>query len=110
MGKPAWRVLVADDLMHALAELGIRIGREACADALIGGGEGLAAILAHVMAAGRDPQVHAVSIAQNGMHAEPAVAGIPLAGVLVVANAACHFPGITAIVAPEQRRRLDAAP
>ena len=33
--EPAGRGVVPDDLVHALAELGIRIGREAGADALL---------------------------------------------------------------------------
>jgi hypothetical protein len=35
------------------------------------------------------------------MHAEPAVPGLPLARVLVVADAGNHLPGIAAITALE---------
>ncbi len=108
--EPAGRVLVAGDLVHALAELGVGIGREAGADALVGRREGLAAVLAQVVAAGRDAEVHAVAVAQDRVHAEPAVARLPLARVLVVADARDHLPGIAAVAAPEERRRLDAAP
>ena len=40
----------------------------------------------------------------------PPLPGLPLARVLVVADARHHLPGIAAVAAPEQRRRLDAAP
>src|SRR5262249_6193330 len=108
--EPAWSVLVARDLVHALAELGIRIGREAGADALVRGLERLAAILAHVVAAGRDAQVHAGAVAHDGVQAESAGAWLPLARVLVVADPRHHVPRVAAVTAPEQRRRLDAAP
>ena len=108
--EPAGRVLVAGDLVHALAELGIGIGREAGADALVRRREGRAAVLAQVVAAGRDAEVHAIPVAQDRVHAEPAVPRLPLAGVLVVADARNHLPGIAAVAAPEERRRLDAAP
>src|SRR5437773_10355811 len=62
------------------------------------------------MATGRDAEVHAIPIANDGVHAEPAVARRPLARVLVVADAGHHLPRIAAVLAPEQRRRLDAAP
>src|SRR5262245_42104457 len=75
------RVLVADDLVHALPELGIRIGREAGADPGVRGLEGVAAVLAQVMAAGRDAEVHAVAIPQDGVHAQSAGARLPLARV-----------------------------
>src|SRR5205814_10159189 len=104
------RVLVPHDLVHALAEFGIRIGRETSADALVGRLEGPAAVLAHVVAAGRDADVHSLAVAQDRVHAQPAVPGLPLAGVLVVADPLNHLPGIAAIVALEERRRLDAAP
>jgi hypothetical protein len=58
--EPAGRVLVAGDLVHALAELGVRIGHEAGADALVRGLERLPAVLAQVVAAGRDAEVHAL--------------------------------------------------
>ena len=51
---------MAGDLVYALAELGVRIGLEAGADAPVGGREGLAAVLAQVVAAGRDAEVDAI--------------------------------------------------
>src|SRR5439155_16628843 len=104
------RIVVAGNLVNALAELGVGIGREAGADALVRGRERVAAILTQVVAAGRDAEVHAAPVAQDRMHAEPTVAGLPFAGVLVVADAAHHFPGVATIVAAKERRRLDAAP
>ena len=98
------------DLVHALAEFDERIGQEAGANATVGGSESLPAILAQVVAAGRDAQVHPIPVAQDGVQAETAVARLPLASVIVVADARNHLPGITAVAASEQRGRLDAAP
>jgi hypothetical protein len=52
----------------------------------------------------------AIPVSQDCVHAKSAVAGLPLACVLVVADTRYHLPGIAAIAAPEQRRGLDAAP
>ena len=90
--EPARGVLMASDLVHALAELGVGIGREAGADALVGGLEGLAAVLREVVPAGRDTEVHAIAVAQDRVHAQSAITGLPLARVLVVADALDHFP------------------
>ena len=49
---------------------------EASADALIGRPECFAAVLAQIVAAGRDAEVHVISVADDGVHAEPAVAGL----------------------------------
>jgi hypothetical protein len=108
--EAAGRVVVPRDLVHALAELGIGIGREPGADTLIGRLERFATVLAQIVAAGRDAEVHAIPVANDRVHAEPAVAGLPLARVLVVADALHHVPRIAAVMAPEQGRRLDAAP
>src|SRR5262249_34538566 len=108
--EPAWRVGMAGDLVDALAELGIRVGREAGADAVVGRLERLAAILAEVMAAGRDAEMDAVAVAQDGVHAQAAVAGVPFRCVLVVADAADHFPALPAVGGAEERGRFDAAP
>jgi hypothetical protein len=61
---------MAGDLVDALAELGIRVGREAGADAIVGCLERLAAILAEVMAAGRDAEMDAVAVAKDGVFSE----------------------------------------
>src|SRR5262249_53806548 len=103
-------VLVARDLVDALAELGIGVGRETGADAAVRRRKRLAAILAEVVTAGRDAEVHALAFAQDGVHAEPAVAGVPFACVLVVADAGDQLQGTAAIAAAEERRRPDAAP
>jgi hypothetical protein len=108
--EPPGRVVVPRDLVHTLAELGIGIGCEAGADALIGRPERFATVLAHIMAAGRDAEVHAIPVTNDRVHAESAVAGLPLARVLVVADARHHVPRIAAVIAPEQGRRLHAAP
>src|SRR5262249_50698674 len=100
----------AGDLVDAVADLGIGVGAEAGADAVVGRLERLAAILAEVMAAGRDAEMDAVAVAQDGVHAQTAVARVPLARVLVVADAADHFPAIPAVGGAEERGRLDAAP
>src|SRR5262249_47874725 len=108
--EPAWRIGMAGDLVDALAELGKRVGREAGADAVVGRLERLAAIFAEVVAAGRDAEMDAVAVAQDGVHAQAAVAGVPFARVLVVADAADHFPAIPAVGGAEERGRLDAGP
>ena len=98
------------DLVHALTELGIGIGREAGADAFIGRPECFATVLAQIVAAGRNAEVHVIPVANDRVHAEPAIAGLPLARVLVVANPRHHLPRIATVAAPEQGRRLHAAP
>ena len=108
--EPAGRVVVPRDLVYALAEFGIRIGRESGADALVGRLERVAAVLAQIVAAGRNTEMHAIAVANDGVHAESAVARLPFARVLVVADAGHHLPRIAAVMAPEQRRRLHAAP
>src|SRR5262249_7898960 len=108
--EPARRVHVASDLVHALAKLGERIRQEAGADASIGSRKRLAAVFAQVMAPGRNAEGYARAVAVDRVHAESAVAGTPLASVLVVADAPNHFPGIAAVAAAEQRCRLDSAP
>src|SRR5258707_6234184 len=62
---------------------------------------------AGVGTAGRDAEVHAVPVAQDRVHAEPAVAGLPFAGVFVVADDRNHLPGIDAVAAAEERGRFD---
>src|SRR5260221_7703103 len=54
--------------------------------------------------------MHTIPVAQDSVHAKPAVARLPLAGVLVLADARNHLPGIAAVAAPEQRRWFDPAP
>src|SRR5262249_12235441 len=61
-------------------------------------------------AARRDAEMDAVAVAKDGVHAQAAVAGLPLARVLVVADAADQFPTIPAVGGAEERGRLDAAP
>src|SRR5215472_9565629 len=50
------------------------------------------------------------AVAKDGVHAQAAVAGLPFTRVLVVADAADHFPAIPAVSGAEERGRLDAAP
>src|SRR5439155_12486558 len=107
--QPARHVRVASDLVHALTELDEGIGEETGADAFVSGRECRAAIFANVMAAGRDTEMHTIPVAQDRVHAEPAVAGLPLAGVLVVGDARNQLPGIAAVIAPEQCGWLNAA-
>src|SRR5258708_2452978 len=59
--EPARRVLVTGHLVNALAEFGIRIGRETRANPFIGCGEGCTSILAQVMTTGRDAEVDPIS-------------------------------------------------
>lgn len=66
------RLGVPDNLVHALAELGIRVGVEPGADALVLRLEGLASVLAQVVAAGRDGQMQALAVGDDGVQAEAA--------------------------------------
>src|SRR5439155_12498481 len=108
--EPARRVRVARDFVYALPELDERIGQETGADAPVGGRERPAAVLAQVVAAGRDAEMDTIPVAQDGVQAEPAVTGLPFARVFVVADARNQLPGIAAVAALEQRRGLHAAP
>src|SRR5437899_2355508 len=108
--EPAGHVRVTGDLVDALTELDEGIGQETRAHALVCGRECLTSVFANVVATRRDAEMHAVAVAQDCVHAESAVAGLPLACVLVVADAWNHLPGIAAVAASEQRGRLDAAP
>src|SRR5438128_4087760 len=96
--------------MDALTELGKRIGRKADADSLVRWRERLAAVLAEIVAAGGDAQVHPIPVAQDGVQAEAAVSRLPFARVLVVADPRNQLPGIAAVLALEERGRLHAAP
>ncbi|MCI0460000.1 MAG: hypothetical protein L0Z62_23865 [Gemmataceae bacterium] len=107
--EPAWRVLVSRDLMHALAEFRERIGHEAGANTPVRCLKRLAAVLAQVVAAGRDAEVEAIAIAQDGVHAESAVTRVPLPSMFVVADPRNHLPGIATVAAVEEGRRLDSA-
>src|SRR5205085_9302479 len=101
--EAARRLFVPRDLVHALAELGIRIGREPSANPLIGRRERVAAIFAEIVTARRNPEVHAIPVANDRVHAQAAAARFPLARALVIADARHHLPRIAAIMAPEHR-------
>jgi hypothetical protein len=96
------RIVVSHDLVHTLAVLGVRIGLKAGADALVGCAERLPAVLAHIVAAGRDAEVHTIAIANDRVHAQTAIARCPLARVFVVADARHRLPRVAAIMAPEE--------
>src|SRR5262249_1540478 len=108
--EPARRFRVPRDLVDALAELGIRIGVEARAHALVGGPEGVSAVLAQVVAARRDAEVHAAAVPHDRVPAPPACSRRPLPRMLVVADARHHLPGVAAVPAPEEGGGLDTAP
>ena len=95
---------------HALAELDEGIGKETGADALVSGFVGRAPILAQVVATGGDAKMNTMSIAQDRVHAKPAIAGLPLARVLVVADARNHFPGIAAVLGFKESAGHGSAP
>ena len=97
--EPARSVLVPGDFVDALAELRVRVRCEAGPHTFVRRVEGFAAVFAQVMAAGRDAQVHAIAFADDRVHAQAAVAGLPLTGVLVIADAGNHLPGIAAVIA-----------
>ena len=99
---------MAGDLVDTLTEFRIGIGRETGTDALVRGREGLAAILAQVVAARGDAEVKAIPVAKDRVHAQPSVAGLPLSSVLMVADARNQLPGISAVARPEERCWLHA--
>src|SRR5262249_3700495 len=96
------------DLVDALTELWIRIRCEASANAVVGCFERLTAVFAQVVSARRDAQVHAMAVTNDRVHAQSAVAGLPLACVLVIADSRHHLPRIATVSAAEQRGGLDA--
>src|SRR5205823_2534434 len=102
--EPAGSVLVTRDLVHALAELWIGIGQEAGAHALVGRCEADTAIFAHVVTASRDTEVHPIPVAQNRVHAKPAVPRLPFPSVFVVADARNHLPRTRSEMATGERR------
>src|SRR5262245_44894430 len=108
--QPPGGVVVPHDFVDTLTELRIGIGRKAGTDPLIRRGERFAPVLAEVMTARRDAEVYVVSVANNRMHAEAAVARLPFACMLMVADAGHHLPRIPAVLAPEQGGRLHTAP
>ncbi len=107
--KPPRRGGVTSNLVHALAELGVGVGSEPGTDALVGRPERDPAVVAHVVAAGGNPHVKPLAIADDRVQAEAAVAWLPLARVLVVAQAFDHLPRVAGVTTPEQRGRFDAA-
>src|SRR6266576_5938000 len=54
--------------------------------------------------------MHAIAVANDRVHAEAAAAGIPLARVLVIADARHHLPRVAAVLAAEKRGGLDTGP
>src|SRR5215475_1501842 len=68
--EPAGRGVVTNDLVDALAELRIRIRLKTCADAFVGCLERFPAVLAQVMSARRDTEVHVLAVADDRVHAE----------------------------------------
>src|ERR1041384_1617476 len=108
--EPARCGIMARDLVYALAELRIRVWLKAGADAGVRRVERLPAVFAEIVPARRDAEMHAIAVADDRVHAEPAGARLPLARVLVVADAGHDLPRIAAVEALEERCRLDAGP
>src|SRR5204863_1105189 len=67
--KPAGGILVAGDLVDALAELRERIGGKPGTGAFVRRRKRRAAVFAQIMAAGRDAEMHPISVAQDRVHA-----------------------------------------
>src|SRR5262249_52265477 len=63
--EPPGRFGMAGDLVHALSPLGVRLGSEHHADALVLRRERLPAVLAQVVAAGRDADVYPPAVADD---------------------------------------------
>src|SRR5262245_24711174 len=108
--EPARDVGMTGNLVHALTELDVRIRKKTRADSFVSRGECLTTILAQVMTAGGDAEMHPVSIANDGMHAQSTAAGLPLTRMGVIADAGNHLPCIAAVAASEKSRRFNPAP
>jgi hypothetical protein len=101
---------MAHDLVHALAELRIGVGLEAGPHTGVRGAERPPAVLAQVVAPGGDAEVHAVPVAEDRVQAQPAGSRLPLARMLVVADAVHHLPRVAAVAAAEEGGGLHSAP
>src|SRR5882762_6506570 len=77
--EPTGRVVGPRDLVNALTELGIGVGREAGADALIGRPECSPPPLTQRGAPCGDPKGPAFPVGKVGVNTGPAFAGFPLA-------------------------------
>src|SRR5262249_28959642 len=100
---------MADNLVDALAEFGIRIGRKSSTHSCVGGLECAAAVFAEVVPAGGNAKMNATAVSIDRVQAQAAGAGLPLSGVFVIADARHHLPRVAPIGAAKQRRGLDAA-
>ena len=102
---------VAGDLVHALAELGRRrVGQERNGDAGVARLPRLAAVVAAIDAGRRDGDEDAgrvVRMDEHGVQAQPASARLPLRAMRVVPQTTDELERAPAVVAAEQRRRLD---
>ena len=102
---------VAGDLVHALAELERRrVRQERHDDSGVARLPRLAAVLAAVYAGRRDGDedaVRVVRVHEHGVQAHPASARLPLRAVRVVPQPTDQLERAPAVVAAEQRRRLD---
>jgi hypothetical protein len=79
-------------LVHALPKLGIFVGHEHNADALVLGGPGASAILGSIDASRRDSHIHALAVRRiqhDGVQSESAISRHP-AGTMRMIEQASH--------------------
>src|SRR5213592_2994121 len=101
---------VQRDAVHAVADLGGRIGNVLRVQTAVDRLPGLAAVVRAERARGRDRHVHPPGvrrIEQDGVEAHPAGAGLPLGSGAVAAQTGELLPRLAAVTRPEQRRVFD---
>ncbi len=99
------------ELVDALAELGVALGRELGPDAAIAGRPGRAPVARLERADRRDPDPDASrvgGVGDDGVEDETTGAGHPAGPAGVVGQALDVGPGCAVVRAPEQTRRFDA--
>ena len=102
---------VLDDLVNALAELGVFLGEELGPDSDVARRPGAAAVVRAIHAARRDADPHARGlhgIEHDRVEAETAATRRPARPVRVVEEPAHAVPCLPAVGGPEERRGLDA--
>ena len=99
------------DVVHAVADLGVRVGNVLRAQSLVDRLPGLAAVIGAEGARGRDGDVHAlriVGIENDGVQAHAARARLPLRAGAVAAQAGEFLPGLAAVGGAEDGGVFDA--
>src|SRR5262249_58869953 len=100
------------DLVHALPELRIFVGKELRCESLIPGLPGIASVIGSINSSGgarHERPLRIVRIENDGVQAQAASSGLPLWPVWMVEQSAVKRPGLSGIVRLKQCGRLHAA-